>query len=126
MSPLEQSKLAEKSAQVAISTFFNIMNAWQVKVEDQVVLLGKPSKSEFYNWKNGHVSSLPNDTLERISYILGIYKALRTLFPTLEQASAWPLKPNKDFSNRSALEVMLEGGVTHLSDVRRYLDAQQG
>lgn len=129
MSVLEQPKLAEnpaKTAQVALSVFFNIMNAWNVKVKEQRVLLGNPSESTFYNWKNGKVSSLSSDTLERISYVMGIYKALGILFPTRAQADAWPKKPNKAFNDESALEFMLKGSMMHLIDMRRYLDAQRG
>lgn len=129
VSVLDQTQLAqnpEKTAQVALSVFFNIMTAWQVRAKDQIVLLGKPPESTFYNWKKGKVSNLSLDTLERISYVMGIYKALRILFPTSEQADAWPQKPNKAFNNESALEFMLKGSMIHLSDMRRYLDAQRG
>ncbi|WDE03891.1 DUF2384 domain-containing protein [Thalassomonas viridans] len=129
MSAEEQAVLQEnpaKTAQVALKVFFNIMDAWQVKGKDQIILLGKPAESTFYNWKKGKVSSLSADTLERISYVMGIYKALGILFPTREQADAWPLKPNKAFNNQTALEFMLKGSMIHLSDIRRYLDAQRG
>ncbi|MDC9611631.1 MbcA/ParS/Xre antitoxin family protein, partial [Pseudoalteromonas sp. GABNS16H] len=63
---------------------------------------------------------LSND-LERISYVLGIYKALRIIYPTEERANAWPAKPNRAFGGRSALDLMLEGD---LAKVRRYLDGQ--
>jgi len=116
----------EKTAQVALSVFFNIMAAWQVRAKDQILLLGKPAESTFYNWKKGKVSSLSADTLERISYVLGIYKALGSLFSTREQADAWPQKINKAFNNQTALEYMLKGSMINLSDMRRYLDAQRG
>lgn len=116
----------EKSAQVALSVFFNIMSAWKVRAKDQIILLGKPAESTFYNWKKGKASSLSVDTLERISYVMGIYKALGILFPTREQADAWPQKPNKAFNDETALDFMLKGSIIHLSDMRRYLDAQRG
>ncbi|WP_017446630.1 MbcA/ParS/Xre antitoxin family protein [Gayadomonas joobiniege] len=129
MSAIDQATLTqnpEKTAQVALSVFFNIMAAWGVRTKDQIVLLGKPAESTFYNWKKGKASNLSVDTLERISYVMGIYKALGILFPTREQADAWPKKPNKAFNNESALAFMLKGSMTHLSDLRRYLDAQRG
>ena len=126
MPSLKQSQLGEKSVLVILSAFFNIMNDWHVKAEDQRTLLGHPAKLEFYNWKNGNISNLSNDTLERVSYILGIYTALKRLFPTREQANAWPLKPNKEFNYESALEIMLKGSSTQLRDIRRYLEAQLG
>ena len=129
MSAKEQAVLQqnpEKTAEVALTVFFNIMNAWHVKAKEQIVLLGKPAESTFYNWKKGKVSTLSVDTMERISYVLGIYKALGILFPTREQADAWPKKTNKAFNNESALDFMLKGSMIHLSDMRRYLDAQRG
>jgi len=63
---------------------------------------------------------LAND-IEKISYVLGIYKALRIMYPTEERANAWPAKPNRAFGGRSALDLMLEGD---LATVRRYLDGQ--
>ena len=116
----------EKTAQVALGVFFNIMDAWHVKGKDQIILLGKPAESTFYNWKKGKVSALSLDTLERISYIMGIYKALGILFPTRVQADAWPHKPNQAFNSQTALEFMLKGSLIQLSDLRRYLDAQRG
>ena len=115
-----------KTAQVALNVFFNIMSAWQVKAKDQIVLLGKPAESTFYNWKKGKVSTLSPDTLERISYVMGIYKALGILLPTRAQADAWPNKPNAAFNDETALAYMLKGSMIHLSDMRRYLDAQRG
>lgn len=129
MPVLENKVLAQnptKTAQVALRVFFNIMNEWSVKNQDQITLLGKPGSTTFYNWKKGQASSLSVDTMERISYIMGIYKALGILFPTRVQADAWIKKPNSHFNNESALAYMLKGSIMHLNDMRRYLDAQRG
>lgn len=129
MSALESEVLAQnpsKTAKVVLKVFFNIMNEWNVKNQDQITLLGKPGSTTFYNWKKGQASSLSVDTMERISYIIGIYKALGILFPTREQADAWIKKPNSHFNNESALAYMLNGSMVHLNDMRRYLDAQRG
>ncbi len=66
--------------------------------------------------------------MERISYILGIYKALRILLPTEKMANAWLSKPNQAplFSGNSALDKLMKGHVIDLADVRRYLDAERG
>lgn len=69
---------------------------------------------------------LPQDSLERISYLLGIHKALRIIFSTnLERAYEWVSKPNQatPFNGKSALAYMLQGRVVDLADVRRYLDS---
>ncbi|MGZ5042379.1 MAG: MbcA/ParS/Xre antitoxin family protein, partial [Usitatibacter sp.] len=72
--------------------------------------------------------ALSRDTLERISYVLGIYKALQMLLPSDEAADAWIRKPNAAplFGGRSAIERMLSGNVADLYEVRRYLDGQRG
>lgn len=110
----------------ALKVFFNIANEWQLSSQDEMTLLGDPARSTFYKWRNGEGPVIPKDTLERISYVMGIYKALRLLFPTEDQANAWPKKPNRDFGGESALNVMLKGSVINLADVRRYLDAMRG
>ncbi len=111
----------------ALRTFFNIAQKWQLGPDEQMKLLGISARSTFYKWKKDTEVVLPRDTLERISYILGIYKALHILFPD-EAADAWVKKPNsaKPFGGRSALEHMLSGNVVDLYHVRQYLDAQRG
>ena len=71
---------------------------------------------------------LSQDTLERLSYIFGIYAALQVLLPRPEAADAWIRKPNATplFGGSSALARMLSGQVADLYVVRQYLDAQRG
>ncbi|WP_333608988.1 MbcA/ParS/Xre antitoxin family protein [Arsukibacterium sp.] len=117
----------EKLGPVAIKMFMNIAgNEWLLSEKDMRVLLGEPSRSTFYNWRSGKVSALSRDTLERVSFIAGIYKALHLLFVQPEQANTWIKKPNTAFGGRSALEVMLAGSLLDLARVRQYLDAQRG
>ncbi len=112
-----------------LHAFFKIGNAWKLTNDEQRVLLGEIPESTFYKWKSNPSSVvLQRDKLERISYILGIYKALQILFPNAEQADAWIKKPNNAplFNSRSALDKMLSGNVVDLFKVRTYLDAQRG
>ncbi len=106
--------------------FFRIMDAWGVTDAEARVLLGSPSRSTFYNYKRAEGGALSTDTIERISYVLGIYKALQLLFPNPQQADAWLRKPNLSFGGRSALEHALGGRVVDLALVRRTLDAVRG
>ena len=112
----------------ALTAFFNITSAWHLGAEEERVLLGAPPRSTFFKWKSDRAARLSSDTLERISYVMGIYKALHILLPTNEMADAWVKKPNtaQGFSGKSALDRMLAGRVVDLADVRRYLDAQRG
>ncbi len=111
---------------VALKAFFNLTREWGLNRDQQITLLGKPSTRTYYRWRNGNISGLPHDTLERISVLLGIYKATHILLPVAERANAWVKRPNKAFGGETALAVMLKGRIDHLYRVRRYLDAWRG
>jgi hypothetical protein len=122
---LEHKNPADVSA-VGLKVFFNITREWGLSSREERNLLGDPGRSTFYKWRDAGGPTIPRDTLERISYVMGVYKALRILFPTLEQANQWPKKENSHFGGETALEVMLKGSVMNLADVRRYLDGMRG
>lgn len=111
---------------VALKAFFSIAAEWGLNVEEQLTLLGRPGKRTLYRWKAGDVAGLPPDTLERISVLLGIYKALEILLPVPGRAQAWLRRGNEAFGGRPGLGVMLGGKVDDLYQVRRHLDAWRG
>jgi hypothetical protein len=119
---------AEELGATALTAFFNITAGWGLSAEEERTLLGSPPRSTFFKWKSEKSARLSADTLERISYVMGIYKALRILLPTEAAANQWIKKPNTafGFSGKSALDRMLGGRVIDLADVRRYLDAERG
>lgn len=110
----------------ALRTFFRIADAWGLKEAEQMRILGLDSRSTFQSWKRGAVAAISKDALERISYVMGIYKGLNVLLP--KSANDWVRKPNKSpvFAGRSALERMASGNVADLFVVRQYIDAQRG
>jgi len=112
-----------------LRAFFNIARDWGLSTDEQMVLLGAPGRSTFFKWKSApETADLKRDTLERLSYLLGIYKALQILLPDTTAADAWVKKPNSAplFGGRSALDRMLGGNVADLIAVRQYLDARRG
>lgn len=112
-----------------LRAFFNIARDWGLNADAQMVLLGAPGRSTFFKWKSAPESAdLKRDTLERLSCILGIYKALQILLPAADAADAWVKKPNSAplFGGKSALDRMLGGNVADLVAVRQYLDARRG
>lgn len=87
------------------------------------------SERTLYHWKKqletgGLSAPLPRDTLERLSYLLGIWKALRILFPDDSRAIGWLRRPNTapGFGGKSALARLLAGQVADLYFVRSHLD----
>ncbi|HEX7051983.1 MAG TPA: MbcA/ParS/Xre antitoxin family protein [Longimicrobiales bacterium] len=115
-------------ARPALRAFFRIAELWDLSVDEQIRLLGAPARSTYFKWKKEGADHLSKDTLERISYLLGIYKALQILLPDPQLADAWVRRPNDapPFGGASALDRMLSGNVADLYVVRRYLDAQLG
>jgi hypothetical protein len=112
-----------------LRAFAGIAAAWGLSIDEQLRLLGEPGRSTFFAWRRQpDKARLSRDTLERLSNLLGIYKALQILFPDPPVADGWVRRPNAapPFAGRSALERMLAGQLSDLSDVRRYLDAVRG
>jgi hypothetical protein len=111
-----------------LRAFANIAEAWGLTIAEQLQLLGIASRSTFFKWRRETDPRLPRDTLERLSYLLGIYKSLQILLPDPKAADEWIRKPNNaaPFGGRSALERMLSGQVADLYVVREYLDAERG
>jgi hypothetical protein len=112
--------------QVALRAFFRLVELWGLSIEEARLLLGRPSRATLYNWKAGKVRSLPHDTLCRVSYLLGIHKALQILYADPALADAWVKRPNQAFGGQSALDRMLAGDVADLAAVRAHLDAARG
>lgn len=112
----------------ALRAFFRVAEHWQLNTAQQRTLLGNPPSSTFFKWKKEQGGALSRDVLERISYVLGIYKALQILLPEPERADRWIHAPNAAplFGGKPALERMLAGNVGDLYAVRAYLDAERG
>jgi hypothetical protein len=110
----------------ALRTFFRIADAWELKEQEQMRILGLDNRSTFQSWKRGAVAAIPKDALERISYVMGIYKGLQILLP--KTAHEWVRKPNAAslFGGRPAIDRMTSGNVADLYVVRQYIDAQRG
>ncbi len=113
----------------ALQAFFNLSLRWGLTAKQERILLGNPPESTFFKWKAEKTSRcLSRDVLDRVSYLLGIYKALNILLPSPQAADCWVQKQNTAplFSGQSALDRMLAGSLVDLADVRRFLDAQRG
>ena len=117
----------ERLSASAIKAFFNIMERWSVRDADARQLLGGIASSTFYDFKRQPDRVLEQDRLTRISYLIGIFKALHILHGE-ELADRWVALPNRNriFAGRSPLAYMLQGGAPAMQTVRRLLDARRG
>lgn len=112
----------------AIALFLRTCDLWDLNVEERMAILGGISRQTYHNWKAGKVGALTRDQLERISLVLGVLKGLRLVFAEDAHAIRWLKAANEDaiFRGGSPLELMSEGGIGGLHEVRRYLDAWRG
>lgn len=116
----------EQLSSAAMRAFLNIASAWDLNDNEARKLVGWPDQATFSEWVTDPDNAiLQTDTLERISYILGIYKALQVLFPDPSAADAWVKKANTAplFGGMSALNKMISGEMVDLQLVRQYLDS---
>ena len=111
----------------ALKGFFKLAAAWQLRDEDARELLGGLSSSAFYEWKKNPERVLEVDRITRVSYLIGIYKALHILYGD-QLADEWVGLPNKNlvFGGRTPLSQMLAGGLLAMQTVRKLLDARRG
>jgi len=117
-----------KNLSGALRTVLNILDAWDVPLAARLKMLGC-SKSTYFRWlQTRELGDTSRDTLERLSYILGIWKALGILFAQPEMARAWVHRPNADpiFGGAPPLERMSAGQVADLYRVRHFLDGWRG
>lgn len=110
----------------ALRTFFTIMQRWQVRDEDARALLGGVTNGPFYEMKRDPDRVLEADRLTRISYVVGIFKALHILHGRA-LADEWVRLANTNaiFDGQTPLAYMVRGGLPALQTVRRLLDARR-
>lgn len=111
----------------SIRTFFKIIESWHLSSKEGQIILGVP-KSTFHRYrKKPDQAKLSNDTIERLSYIFGIYKLLHTIYSDEHLANNWLLRHNDNpiFGGHPPLKRMLAGQVADLFVIRQHLDARQ-
>ena len=125
------SRLEERRrlSSAALKAFFNIVKHWQVRDEDARELLGGVSNGAYYQLKQstGPTRPMDHDRLLRISYLIGIFKALNILY-SQRLADQWMQLANQNplFAGRSPLEYIVRGGAPAMEVVRQLLDARRG
>ena len=118
----------ERLSPSALKAFFNVVDRWSVRDEDARQLLGGVTNGPYYEMKkNPKGRVLDADKLLRISYLIGIFKALSILHGQ-PLADEWVRLPNTNriFVGSTPLAYMMKGGAPAMQTVRRLLDARRG
>src|ERR1700753_854449 len=123
---LSRIETRERLSQSAVDGFFAIMEKWDLKVEQSRALLGGIPRSTMHKYKTA-AGTRSQDELMRISYIVGIYKALHILFSD-DLADEWMkrLNDNPLLGGVTPLEYAIKTGIPGLQQIRRLLDAARG
>ncbi len=122
--PGERRKLSES----ALKLFVNIAHKWNLNESQARGLLGGVASSTFHVWKTRpRGRQLDQDTLTRISLVIGIYKALNIYFGK-PWADRWITLPNRGvlFAGLAPVDYMIRNGQPGMMEVRRLLDAWRG
>jgi Protein of unknown function (DUF2384) len=118
----------ERLSAVGIKAFLRIAEKWGVKDPDARALLGGISSGTFYGLKKTpDARPLDQDTLTRISLLIGIFKALHILY-SQRLADAWMTLPNSNpmFRGSTPLAYILRLGQPGMMQVRQLLDGRRG
>ncbi|MBO6773535.1 MAG: DUF2384 domain-containing protein [Thalassospira sp.] len=112
-----------------LKAFCHVTSAWGLSRNDQVKLLGQPSRSTYYRWlrkqRSGEQLVIPYAVLMRISGVLNVHRSLIELFPVKEEALTWLSGKHfaQDFGGRAPLAVLLETEDNGIDTVASYLNA---
>lgn len=117
----------DRLSQSAVDGFFAITDRWGLTAKQRQGLLGGTvGRSTLHSLKTA-AGTRKQDELTRISYIVGLYKALHILLPD-KLADGWMTQANDHFlfGGQTPLEYILRTGIPGLQQVRRYLDSSRG
>lgn len=124
---LSDRKERERLSPDATRAFFNIMARWKIRDADGRRLLGGISNGAYYAMKKGSGGTLDEDRLRRISYLVGIFKALNLLYSE-KLADRWMQlrNSNRIFRGTTPHAYLMQGGLPAFAAVRKLLDARRG
>lgn len=114
--------------QIAWKAVKNLQEKFNFSEDEIRILLGEMPRATFYKGIKNLEGGLNRDVKERISFLLGIYKALRILFVDSAQAMSWINRDNilPPFNGKTPREYLMQGSILRLAEVRKFLDFWRG
>ena len=104
----------------ALAAFLRVSEAWALDEPQERMLLGQPSQETLQSWKAHRTGALSLDQVERISYVLRIFRLLQER----QFAVGWLLEPRSEpiFGGRRPLAVMCLEDIRGLRQVAQFLE----
>lgn len=102
----------------------HLKNLFNLSDEEMQRVLGDMTSSTYYEGIKSQTVHLTEDTRQRVSLLLGIYKALRVLFDDTRQATTWINRENslEPFNGAKPRDFLTTGALVDLKRVRAFLD----
>ena len=125
---LADASTRERLTPAAVAAVVRLAEIWKLSSPEVCFLLGDVSERTWFRMKKGAWSGvLSQDTLTRVSALVGSFKGLRLLFSE-PLSDEWIRLPNKGpvYGGRRPLDAMIEGGIPKMLEVRRHIDALRG
>jgi hypothetical protein len=118
----------ERLSASAIKAFVKIADKWGLGETQARGLLGGIASSTYHAWRTEpRTRKLDQDTLTRISLLIGVYKALNIYFGK-PWADRWVMLQNRAplFGGHAPIDYMLRHGQPGMLQIRRMLDSWRG
>lgn len=115
-------------AAIGLKTVFVILERWQLSSEQQMQVLQLSRSAYYKHKKDPSGASLSRDQLLRISYLLNIHAALRTLFDNPENQQGFMAMPNQHpfFNGATPIQLIGSGDFGALYEVHKHIDGLRG
>lgn len=113
--------------EIVVKAVVRVAAAWNLTNLEAAKLFDVPSATWSRMKAGSFKGSLDQDKVTRASLLVGLFKGLRLLFNG-PLAYGWPKRPNSGpgFARSTPVEVMIEGGIPAMMEVRRHIDALRG
>lgn len=120
--------LDDHARHAALRAVLTLLGHWQCTEKEKMALLGV-GRSTLHKYQSQPDSArVSQDLLERLSYLLNIHQALRTLLGNKENVYGFVRMANHNpfFNGASPMDIMSAGTVAALYEVHRQLDSLRG
>ena len=107
-------------------TFIRISERWGLNDSEAAAVIACGASVIQDARHNREIEGLTAEQLQRLSLVLGIYRAINILLPVPARADVWLHRPNSAeiFGGRTPLELMSSNLISDIVAVRKYVDAQ--